>query len=60
MVNVVSIRTVVDFPAPFGPRNPKTSPSATLRSTPRTASTVPSRPVNLLTSCFASTAKAMR
>ena len=26
--SVVSIRTVVDLPAPFGPRNPKTSPAA--------------------------------
>ena len=41
----VSIRTVVDLPAPLGPRKPKTSPRRTSRSTPRTASTVPSRPV---------------
>jgi hypothetical protein len=43
--SVVNIFTVVDFPAPFGPRNPKTSPASTRRSTPRTASTVPLRPV---------------
>src|SRR2546425_7118493 len=29
-----SILTVVVFPAPLGPRNPKTSPSSTLRVTP--------------------------
>ena len=44
-MSVVSIRTVVDLPAPFGPRNPNTSPAATSRSTPRTASTVPPRPL---------------
>ena len=37
---VASIRSVVVLPAPFGPRKPKISPSATARSTPRTASTV--------------------
>jgi len=42
--SVVSIRTVVDLPAPFGPRKPKTSPVRTARSTPRTASTSPSLP----------------
>ena len=42
--SVVSMRTVVDFPAPFGPRKPNTSPASTLRSTPRTASTAPVRP----------------
>jgi hypothetical protein len=41
--SVVSIRTVVDLPAPFGPRNPNTSPASTRRSTPRTASTSPAR-----------------
>src|SRR2546428_25371 len=30
---------VVDLPAPFGPRKPNTSPVATSKSTPRTAST---------------------
>ena len=39
------MRTMVDFPAPFGPRKAKISPLSTARSTPRTASTVPSRPV---------------
>ncbi len=34
---VVSIRTMVDLPAPLGPRNPKISPSSTTRSTPSTA-----------------------
>ena len=37
--SVVSIFTVVDLPAPLGPRNPNTSPDFTCRSTPRTAST---------------------
>ena len=41
--SVVSMRTVVDLPAPFGPRKPNTSPAATSRSTPRTASTTPAR-----------------
>ena len=45
---VVSIRTVVDLPAPFGPRNPNTSPAGTERSTPRTASTVPGAATVLL------------
>src|SRR6185437_13984889 len=36
---VANILSVVVFPAPFGPRKPKISPSATLRSTPATAST---------------------
>src|SRR5919112_4065613 len=54
--SVVSMRTVVDLPAPFGPRKPKISPGWTWRSTPRTASTSPSRPVNRLTSPSASTA----
>ena len=39
--SVVSIFTVVDLPAPFGPRKPNTSPASTVRSTPRTASIVP-------------------
>src|SRR5690348_10170748 len=37
---VASIRRVVVLPAPFGPRKPKISPSATWRSIPTTASTV--------------------
>ena len=35
--NPVIIRIVVDFPAPFGPRNPRTSPSLTEKETPFTA-----------------------
>ena len=35
------MRTVVVFPAPFGPRNPNTSPEATVRSISRTASIPP-------------------
>ena len=38
--SVVSIRKVVDLPAPFGPRNATSSPAAMSMSTPRTASTV--------------------
>ena len=38
--SVVSIRRVVVLPAPFGPRKPTISPALTVRSTPRTASTV--------------------
>ena len=33
----VIIRMVVDFPAPFGPRKPRTSPAATEKDTPFTA-----------------------
>ena len=39
--SVVSIRTVVDLPAPFGPRKPNTSPERTVKSIPRTASMPP-------------------
>jgi len=39
--SVQSILMVVDLPAPFGPRNPNTSPAATSKSTPRTASMSP-------------------
>src|SRR5204862_523046 len=38
---VVSIPTVVDLPAPFGPSRPNTSPAATSKSMPFTASTQP-------------------
>jgi len=38
---VVSIPMVVDLPAPFGPSRPNTSPGATWKSMPRTASTPP-------------------
>src|SRR3712207_949532 len=48
--NVVNIRSVVDLPAPFGPRNATSSPGATSMSTPLTASTVSF----LLTKCFLS------
>src|SRR4051794_3300936 len=39
--NVVSTRTVVVLPAPFGPRTPSTVPAGTARSTPRRAWTEP-------------------
>ena len=35
------MRSVVVLPAPFGPRKPTISPGCTVRSMPRTASTVP-------------------
>src|SRR5262245_27696487 len=35
--SVVSMCTVVDLPAPFGPRKPKISPGSTYRSIPSTA-----------------------
>ena len=38
--SVVSIRSVVDLPAPFGPRKATSSPAATSMSIPLTASTV--------------------
>src|SRR2546426_2862724 len=38
-----SRRSVVVFPAPFGPRNPNTSPSCTSRSSPSTAASEPKR-----------------
>ena len=40
---VVSMPTVVDLPAPFGPSSPKTSPVATSKSIPFTASTPPAQ-----------------
>jgi hypothetical protein len=36
-ISVPSVRTVVVLPAPFGPRNPNTSPLATLNETSDTA-----------------------
>ena len=39
--SVVSMPIVVDLPAPLGPSRPKNSPWGTLRSMPRTASTLP-------------------
>src|SRR5205823_1252477 len=41
--SVASMRRVVVFPAPLGPRKPKISPAAIRRSTPATASTSPLR-----------------
>ena len=35
-INPVSIRIVVVLPAPFGPRNPKTSPARTSKDTSET------------------------
>ena len=39
----ISVRIVVVFPAPFGPRKPSTSPGATLRLNPETAASEPYR-----------------
>src|SRR5574344_865120 len=39
--NPVIILMVVDFPAPFGPRNPRTSPFSTVKDIPFTASKEP-------------------
>jgi hypothetical protein len=36
-ISVPNVRTVVVLPAPFGPRNPNTSPLATLNETSDTA-----------------------
>ena len=36
-MRVQSIRTVVVLPAPFGPRNPNTSPALTVKEMPSTA-----------------------
>ena len=57
--SVVSILTVVDLPAPFGPRKPNTSPASTRRSTPRTASTVSERLRYVFIRPSASTAASM-
>src|SRR5690606_41099121 len=43
-MSVVSIRIVVVFPAPLGPRTATVSPRSTCRSMPRTACTVSLRP----------------
>src|SRR5690348_12344769 len=48
------MRSVVVLPAPFGPRKPTISPSPTVRSTPRTASTVRLRLLNVRASPRAS------
>ena len=37
----VTMRMVVDLPAPFGPRKPSTSPRSTLNDTPSTARLAP-------------------
>src|SRR5574341_1930268 len=44
--NPQSIRMVVDFPAPFGPRKPETSPFLMVKSTWATARILPNRFVN--------------
>ncbi len=49
--SVVSIRRVVDLPAPFGPRKATSSPAATSMSTPLTASTVSFLLTKFLVSC---------
>src|SRR5947209_12594000 len=41
LASVQSMLIVVVLPAPLGPRKPNTSPAATSKSTPRTASTSP-------------------
>ena len=46
----VTIFIVVDFPAPFGPRKPSTSPRPTLNETSSTAVSAPNRFVMLLIS----------
>src|SRR6059058_5859430 len=43
LASVQSMLIVVVFPAPLGPRKPNTSPVATSKSTPLTASTSPKR-----------------
>src|ERR1039457_6237342 len=40
-ISPVSMRMVVDFPAPLGPRKPKNDPRGTSRSTPSTAALRP-------------------
>src|SRR5690349_129775 len=40
-IRPVSIRIVVDLPAPLGPRKPKNDPRGTSRSTPSTAALRP-------------------
>ena len=40
-MNPVIMRIVVDLPAPFGPRKPRTSPISTLNDTPFTAVVAP-------------------
>src|SRR6266403_1162361 len=40
-INPVSMRMVVDLPAPFGPRKPKKQPRGTVRLSPSTAALFP-------------------
>src|SRR5689334_6671444 len=40
-INPVTMRIVVDFPAPFGPRKPSTSPRSTVKEISFTASFAP-------------------
>src|SRR5207237_8947637 len=56
-ISVARIRTVVVLPAPFGPRNPNTSPPATLNDTPDTAVSPPNTFVRQLTSTAARAAQ---
>ena len=49
LTSVQSMLIVVVLPAPFGPRKPNTSPGATSKSTPLTASVLPYVLRNLLT-----------
>src|SRR3984885_14057312 len=49
-ISVPNVRTVVVLPAPFGPRNPNTSPLATLNETSDTAVRPPKTLVRWLTS----------
>jgi len=46
----VNILMVVDFPAPFGPRNPKNCPASTRRFTLSTAVKSPNRRVSAVVS----------
>lgn len=48
--NPVTIRMVVDFPAPLGPRNPRTSPFLTENERSSTAALGPKRFVRPVTS----------
>jgi hypothetical protein len=53
VISVPSIRTVVVLPAPFGPRNPNTSPLPTLNDTSSTALLPPKTLLRWLTSIAA-------
>ena len=48
-MSVPSVRTVVVFPAPFGPRNPNTSPWPTSKETSSKATRSPKRLLRLRT-----------